>query len=62
MSSMVIAIAGAAFLLLLVFLLVVRRIKVAGPNEAFLITGRKGKPVKTRRRARSRPTCRGRRS
>ena len=46
MSSMVIAIAGAAFLLLLVFLLVVRRIKVAGPNEAFLITGRKDKPVR----------------
>ncbi len=32
-------------LLLLVVLAVVQRIKVAGPNEAFLITGRKGRPV-----------------
>lgn len=32
-------------LLLLVILLVVGRIKVAGPNEAFIITGRRGNPV-----------------
>jgi flotillin len=34
---------GLVVLLLLVGLLVVSRVKVAGPNEAFLITGRKGK-------------------
>jgi flotillin len=32
-------------LLVLVVLLVVGRIRVAGPNEAFIITGRKGNPV-----------------
>ena len=40
------AIIGAVVLLLLVGTLLVRRVKVAGPNEAFIITGRKGKAVK----------------
>lgn len=40
------AIIGAVVLLVLVAFLIVRRVKVAGPNEAFLITGRKGKAVK----------------
>src|SRR5687767_1690195 len=40
-----IAVLGGVGLLLLVLLAVVQRIKVAGPNEAFLITGRKGRPV-----------------
>ena len=34
-----------ALLVLLVVGIVVSRIKVAGPNEAFIVTGRKGKPV-----------------
>jgi flotillin len=40
------AIIGTVVLLLLVGTLLVRRVKVAGPNEAFIITGRKGKAVK----------------
>lgn len=36
---------GSLLLLLLAGLLVLSRIKVAGPNEAFIITGRKGKAV-----------------
>jgi flotillin len=44
-SPVLIAVLGALGLLLLVALVVVTRIKVAGPNQAFLITGRKGRPV-----------------
>lgn len=40
------AIIGTVVLLLLVGMLLIRRVKVAGPNEAFIITGRKGKAVK----------------
>ncbi|WP_209020769.1 flotillin family protein [Nocardioides sp. 1609] len=39
------AIIGLVVLLLLVVLLVTSRYKVAGPNQAFIITGRKGKAV-----------------
>lgn len=39
------SIGGIVVLLVLVGLLVLTRIKVAGPNEAFIITGRKGKAV-----------------
>lgn len=42
----VFGIIGGVVLLVLVVALIVRRIKVAGPNEAFIITGRKGKPVR----------------
>ncbi len=45
MSPVLIALASALGLVLLVLAAVVGRIKVAGPNEAFLITGRKGRPV-----------------
>ncbi len=45
MSPLLIGVLVAVGLLLLVVLAVVQRIKVAGPNEAFLITGRKGRPV-----------------
>ncbi|MGH1493100.1 MAG: SPFH domain-containing protein [Acidimicrobiales bacterium] len=45
MSTLLIAIGGGVALLLVVALLVLSRIKVAGPNEAFIITGRKGKAV-----------------
>jgi flotillin len=45
-SSLVAAIIGAVVLLMLVAYIIVSRIKVAGPNEAYIITGRKGAPVK----------------
>jgi flotillin len=45
-SPMIAAIIGAVTLLILVAYLIVNRIKVAGPNEAYIITGRKGSPVK----------------
>jgi flotillin len=45
-SPLVTGIIGAGVLLILVAYLIVSRIKVAGPNEAFIITGRKGSPVK----------------
>lgn len=45
-NPLVVGIIGAAILLLLVIFLLVRRVKVAGPNQAFIITGRKGRPVK----------------
>jgi len=46
LGSTAVVVAGVIFLLLLVGLLLVQRYKVAGPNEAFIITGRKGKQVK----------------
>jgi flotillin len=45
-SPLVTGILGAGVLLILVAYLIVSRIKVAGPNEAYIITGRKGSPVK----------------
>ena len=45
-SPLVTGIIGAVVLLVLVAYLIVRRIKVAGPNQAYIITGRKGKPVR----------------
>ena len=45
MTTLLLALGGAVALLLTVGLLVLSRIKVAGPNEAFIITGRKGKAV-----------------
>lgn len=40
-----IAVAGLVALIVLLVLFVLSRIKVAGPNEAFIVTGRKGKEV-----------------
>ena len=45
-SPLLIALLAAVGFLVLVVLLIVQRVKVAGPNDAFIITGRKGKPVK----------------
>jgi len=45
MGALAIGIIGTIGLIILVVLLVVSRIKVAGPNEAFIVTGRKGRPV-----------------
>jgi len=46
MSPLLMALLGAFGFLVLVVLLIVQRVKVAGPNDAFIITGRKGKPVR----------------
>jgi len=43
--TLLIAIGGIAVLVLLLVLLVISRIKVAGPNQAFLVTGRQGRSV-----------------
>ena len=43
--SVLIPVAGFVVLLVLLVLLVTSRYKVAGPNEAFIVTGRKGKAV-----------------
>jgi flotillin len=45
MSSFLIGILLLIGLVVLVVLLVISRLKVAGPNEAFIVTGRKGRPV-----------------
>ena len=43
MNGLLYAIGGAVLLVVLLIVFVLSRIKVAGPNEAFIITGRKGK-------------------
>lgn len=45
MTTALLALGGVVLLILVVAVLVLSRIKVAGPNEAFIITGRKGKAV-----------------
>jgi flotillin len=42
-SPLLIALAGAAALVVLLIVFVISRLKVSGPNEAFIITGRKGR-------------------
>ncbi|MFF5231170.1 flotillin family protein [Dactylosporangium sp. NPDC000521] len=44
-TVLLIAIGGGVLLILFLMLFIVARIKVAGSNEAFIITGRKGKSV-----------------
>jgi flotillin len=46
MPSLIIAIVGAVLLVLFIAMFVLSRIKVAGPNEAFIVTGRKGRSIK----------------
>lgn len=45
MDTLLYGVGGAVALVVIALLAVVQRIKVAGPNEAYLITGRKGRPV-----------------
>jgi flotillin len=45
MSPLIIAIAGAAVLVLFIVMFILSRIEVAGPHEAFIVTGRKGKAI-----------------
>ncbi|MBT8226232.1 MAG: flotillin family protein [Dactylosporangium sp.] len=42
---LILATAGGVLVVFLIVMFVLSRIKVAGPNEAFIITGRKGRPV-----------------
>lgn len=51
--ALLIAIGGAVLLALILVLFVLSRIKVAGPNEAFIVTGRKGRTTQTADGARS---------
>ncbi|WP_432982568.1 flotillin family protein [Dactylosporangium sp. CA-233914] len=44
-TVLLVAIGGGILLILFLVIFIVSRIKVAGPNEAFIITGRKGKSV-----------------
>ncbi len=46
LSPLVVGLLGALVLLVLIAVVIVQRVKVAGPNEAFIITGRKGRPVR----------------
>lgn len=46
LSPVLLGIIGLVVLLLLLVLLITSRYKVAGPNEAFIVTGRKGRPVR----------------
>ena len=45
MGPIAIGVILLAVLIVLIVLVVMSRIKVAGPNEAFIVTGRKGRPV-----------------
>jgi flotillin len=47
MTPLVLAIGGAVLLVVLLILFVISRIKVAGPNQAFIVTGRKGRTTTT---------------
>lgn len=46
MTPVLLAIGGFVLLILLIVMFVLSRIKVAGPNEAFIVTGRKGRSVR----------------
>lgn len=46
LSPMILGIIGIVAVVVLVALLIVNRYKVAGPNEAYIITGRKGQEVR----------------
>src|SRR3954468_5090130 len=46
MSPLIIAIVGAVLLVLFIAMFILSRISVAGPNEAFIVTGRKGRSVR----------------
>jgi flotillin len=47
MEPIVMAIGGAALLVFILILFVISRIKVAGPNQAFIVTGRKDRTTRS---------------
>ncbi|GAA1803199.1 flotillin family protein [Luedemannella flava] len=53
MQPLFIAIGGGVLLVVLLVIFILSRIKVAGPNEAFIVTGRKGKSVQSAEGVRS---------
>ncbi|HLV59652.1 MAG TPA: SPFH domain-containing protein [Natronosporangium sp.] len=46
MEPFVIAVGGSVLLFFLLILFIISRIKVAGPNQAFIVTGRKGRETR----------------
>jgi flotillin len=46
MNELLVGLLAAIGFLVLIALLIIQRVKVAGPNDAFIITGRKGQPVR----------------
>src|SRR3712207_5754807 len=46
LGSTAVAVLGIVVLIVLLVILVTQRYKVAGPNEAFIVTGRRGKEVR----------------
>lgn len=48
-NPVLVSVVGFLVLFVLVVLLVTSRYKVAGPNQAFIVTGRKGRPCSTPR-------------
>src|SRR6185369_15958729 len=46
MATLIVAIIGAVLLVLLIAIATFSRISVAGPNEAFIVTGRKGRALR----------------
>ena len=46
MNELLVGILAAVGFLVLIAFLIIQRVKVAGPNDAFIITGRKGQPVR----------------
>jgi flotillin len=46
MTPLLIAIIGAVLLVLLIAMFILSRIQVAGPNQAFIVTGRKSRSIK----------------
>jgi flotillin len=47
MLPLLIAIAGGVLLVVMLVIFILSRIKVAGPNEAFIVTGRKGRSMES---------------
>jgi flotillin len=47
LSSILVPVAGIVVLVVLLILLITSRYKVAGPNQAYIVTGRKGKACAT---------------
>src|SRR6478735_6879469 len=45
MLGLLVAIGGGVLLIIMIVFYILSRIKVAGPNEAFIVTGRKGRSV-----------------
>src|SRR4051812_28666572 len=46
MTPLLLAVGGLAVLAVLIVMSVLARVRVAGPNEAFIVTGRKGRSIK----------------